>query len=66
MRGLPGVLVRVALYISNFVEFLSPVVLVYIVTVYLFHLIDPQQERLTMRTLFFALLAAHTILLVIS
>ena len=59
-------MIRAALYISNFVEFLSPVVLVYIVTVYLFHLIDPQQERLTMRTLFFALMAAHTILLVIS
>ncbi len=36
MRGVPGGLIRAALYISNFVEFLSPVVLVYIVTVYLF------------------------------
>ena len=66
MRGQPGPLFRAGLYLSNFIEFLAPVVLVYIVTVYLFHLIDPQQERLTMRTLFFALLAAHTILLVIS
>ena len=66
MRGQPGAVFRAGLYVSNFIEFLSPVVLVYIVTVYLLYLVDPKRERITMRTLFFALVAANTILLIIS
>ena len=66
MRGQPGAVFRAGLYVSNFIGFLSPVVLVYIVTVYLLYLVDPKRERITMRTLFFALVAANTILLIIS
>ncbi len=36
MRGRPGAGFRVALYFSNFVEFLSPMLLVYIVTRHLY------------------------------
>ena len=66
MRGHPGAGYRTALYVSNFIEFLSPVLLVYIVTLYLLSLLDPERERLTERTLLFALVLGHGILLVIS
>lgn len=66
MRGQPGPLFRAGLYLSNFIEFLAPVVLVYIVTVYLLSLVDPKKERLIMRTVSFALIAAHALLLIIS
>ena len=66
MRGHPGAGYRAALYVSNFIEFLSPVLLVYIVTLYLLSLLDPERERLTERTLLFALVLGHGILLVIS
>lgn len=66
MRGQPGPLFRAGLYLSNFIEFLAPVVLVYIVTVYLLSLVDPKKERLIMRTVSFALIAAHALLLIIA
>ena len=66
MRGHPGAGYRAALYVSNFIEFLSPVLLVYIVTLYLLFLLDPKGERLHVRTLFFALVLGHGTLLVIS
>ena len=40
MKGHPGVGFRVALYFSNFFEFLSPVLLVYIVTSHLLSIVD--------------------------
>ncbi len=66
MKGQPGMLFRAGLYVSNFVEFLSPVVLVYIVTVYLLSLVDPKKERLILRTVSLALMAGHALLLIVS
>ncbi len=66
MRGRSGLAFRVLLYASNFVEFLSPALLVYIVSVYLLTRVDPERQRLIIRTLFTALTLAHLLLLIIS
>jgi signal transduction histidine kinase len=66
MRGQPGLGFRVLLYVSNFVEFLSPALLVYIVSGYLLSRVDPDRQRIAVRTLFTALTLAHLLLLIIS
>ncbi len=66
MRGHPGIGYRAALYISNFVEFLAPMILVYTATVYLLSRVDPEREKSSLRTLLLALLLGHGILLVVS
>jgi len=66
MRGRPGSIFHGALLVSNFIEFLSPVILAYIITVYLLSIVDPGHTRLIMRVLFPALLLGHLILLIIS
>ena len=66
MRGQPGLGFRALLYVSNFIEFLSPVLLAYIVSVYLLSRVDPEEHRLIIRTLFTALVLAHLLLLLIS
>ena len=66
MRGHPGSVYRMALYLSNFVEFLSPILLTYNVTLYLLSIVDPKEDRVIMRALFFALVVGHAILLVVS
>ena len=66
MRGRPGGVYRTLLYISNFIEFLSPVLLAYIVSIYLLSRVDPERQRILIRTLFPALALAHTLLLLLS
>ena len=66
MRGRPGAGFRVALYFSNFVEFLSPVLLVYIVTSHLLSLVDPKEDRVVMRALFLSLTIGQAVLLIVS
>ncbi len=66
MRGHPGIGYRIALYMSNFFEFLAPVLLAYIETSYLLSIIDPREDRVVMRSLFLALTIGQTILLVVS
>ena len=66
MRGHPGVGYRIALYMSNFFEFLAPVLLTYIETSYLLSIIDPREDRVVMRSLFLALTVGQTILLIVS
>ena len=66
MRGHPGAGFRTALYASNFIEFLSPVLLVYIETSYLLSIIDPKEDRVVMRSLFLSLTVGQTILLIVS
>ena len=66
MRGHPGSGFRIALYLSNFFEFLAPALLTYIETSYLLSIIDPQEDRVVMRSLFLALTVGQTILLIVS
>ena len=66
MRGLPGPFWRAALYVSNFTEFLMPMVLTYIITCYLFSIVDPEREKRRLRILIRALLAFDIVLLIIS
>ena len=66
MRGHPGTGYRIALYFSNYIEFLSPSLQTYIVTAYLLSLIDPKEDRVVMRSLFLALILGQVILLTVS
>ncbi len=66
MRGHPGMGYRIALYFSNFIEFLSPVLLVYIVTSHLLSIVDPKKDRVVMRALFLSLTIGQAILLIVS
>ena len=66
MKGHPGVGFRIALYFSNFFEFLSPVLLVYIVTSHLLNIVDPKKDRVIMRALFLSLTIGQAILLIVS
>ena len=66
MRGRLGTGFRAALYLSNFVEFLTPNLLAYTVSRYLLSIVDPEKKRRRVRVVLFALVLAHIVLLCIS
>ena len=66
MRGQPGDLNRAGLYISNFLEFLSPAVAIYIMSRYLLTLVDPQKKWKAVRAVLLVPLLIHTALLIVS
>jgi len=66
MRGLPGGGWRAALIASNFLEFLSPLVLAAIATRYLLHILDPERAMAGARRAVTALLCVHAALLLVS
>ena len=66
LRGRPGQAVHTGLVLSNFLEFSSSCLLVYIVSKYLIFLIDPDRERRRVRRWMTGLLLAHLLLLFTS
>lgn len=66
MRGQPGDLNRVGLYISNFLEFLSPAVATYIMSRYLLTIVDPQKKWKAVRAVLLAPVLIHTALLIVT
>lgn len=66
MKGLPGRTWRAALYASNYIEFLMPTLLAYIVSHYLLSLVDPEGKRRGWRLALLALLTGHIVLLTVS
>ena len=66
MRGMTGANFRAALSITNYIEFLMPVVLLYVVTRYLLSILAPENELRGVRILFLALLLIAIVLLTVS
>ncbi len=66
MRGLPGSGWRAALYVSNYVEFLMPTAMAYLITRYLLDIVGPEQKKTAVRRGTLALLIAHVIMLTVS
>ena len=66
MRGQPGGLNRVGLYISNFLEFLSPALATYIMSRYLLAIVDPQNKWKAVRVVLLVPVLTHTALLIVS
>lgn len=66
LRGVPGVLVRRILFLSNFGEFLFPCIIVYVISLYLMSIVDPDFEQKGERRLMMLLVVIHVILLFIS
>ena len=66
MRGLPELGWRAALYFSNYIEFLLPAALVFLITHYLLGIVDPERQRKGLRAWLLTLLAVHVVLLTVS
>lgn len=66
MRGLPGARWRAALYASNFIEFLMPTALLYVVTCYLLSIVDPKKQLRALRAFLPVLLLLDAFLLIVS
>ena len=66
LRGHPGPGFRAALYLTNFVEFCCPDLLVYGISRYLLSLVDPDRRRRTLRLGLTALMALHLGLVIVS
>ena len=66
MRGRPGAAIRAALYVSNFLEFLTASCILYILSEHLFFRADPEGKLKTLRVAVRFLMAANVALLVVS
>ena len=66
LRGHPGPGFRAALYLTNFIEFCCPDLLVYGISRYLLSLVDPDRRRRTLRLGLTALMALHLGLVIVS
>lgn len=66
MRGLPGSEWRVALYLSNYAEFLLPNLIVYLMTRFLLSIVDCEGRLRRLRRTMLALVWLHASLLTLS
>ena len=66
MRGQPGDLNRVGLYISNFLEFMSPALATYIMSQYLLAIVDPQKKWKAVRVVLLVPVLIYTTLLIVT
>ena len=66
MRGHPGGGYRAGLYLSNFLEFLSPAWAAYIMSRYLLAIVDPQKKWRNVRAVQLVPVLAFTVLLIVS
>ena len=66
MRGLPGSGWRAALYLSNYIEFLLPNLMAYLITHYMLSIVDGEGRRIWLRRGMLALVILHAALLTLS
>ena len=66
MRGQPGDINRAGLYLSNFLEFLSPALATYIMSQYLLAIVDPQKKWKAVRVVLLVPVLIHTALLIVT
>ncbi len=66
MRGRPGHGWRIALYVSNYLEFFFPILLVMVFSYYMLSITDPNREKTKLRITLKVLACVHVILLTVS